>query len=210
MTKDQIYKHIKNSSVPISVKEDYKKELKIIKKKYGTPLHKCLLNGFKSLFPAAGIYLLVIFSCIFLKFFCENIEPLSNWLDENDFIADLVVIFWMILVVVGIVMTLKAFSFVFECFSDAFQNLGSDYRSKELEVIKKYNEIGYYPQYNNIADCIKLDGHCAYYDDYRDLFRCPIDDSSISNNRSNFRCFSSDYYTCNKCEKLQNIYSYFS
>lgn len=208
MTKYAINKHMLNAKIPREVKEEYKKEIKFVKAKYSKSLPSRIKSAIVELmFPMGLIYLLVVGIYLSMMILPQISDTINEWAEVNL----IYYIISIVLIIAIIIMTVKAFGFIWDIFSDALTDRGEKYIEEKNKVIDKYNDIGYYPQYEKLSDVYSADGCCAYYDDYQEIFRCPIDDSPIPReNNLNYRCLSRNYSSCTECEKIKNIYSYFN
>lgn len=206
----QLNNYINNSSVSNSIKSEYKKEVELAKKKFGKPFYLKLKDALINiLFPGGIVYTIVVGGFLFMWLFCDYYMPFNHWLDEHDTVAKIYIIIALILLVIGVVLTFKSFFYIVTAFSDAFRSESDRYYEEKRKITLKYNEMGYYPQYEKISDCIEIDGHCVYYDDNRDVFLCPIDNSLVSSDRTNYKCFSlTRCYECEKLKKFMNGYYY--
>lgn len=197
MTKYALSKYIENANVPQSTRQAYEKEAKQVKKKYTRSLSSRLGEAiFDLFFPGGLIYFLVVGVFLALLYLPEISDTFYRWSDHT-----LYTIILFILLIAGVVLTFKSFGYIYEVFSFSLSNRGSEYETKKSELIAKYNEMGYYPQYKTLRDVHERERQCAYRDDYTGDYRCPLDDSLVS--ISDRKCFSPDFSTCKECEKLK-------
>lgn len=202
MTKYALLKYRENFQIPQSMRQAYEKEAKQVKKKYTRSLSARLREAiFFLFFPGGLIYFLVVGSFLALLYLPKVSTTFDRWDDYS-----LYFIIQLILLIVGVVLTFKSFGYIYEVFSDCLSDRGREYETKKSELIAKYNEMGYYPQYKTLRDVFENAGRCAYYNEYDECFCCPIDDSPVRT--SDIRCFSSSFSTCKECEKLKKEFRF--
>lgn len=92
---------------------------------------------------------------------------------------------------------------------DLFTQKDKSLKEDKIKLIDKYNDFGYYPQYESIVSEIRADKYCAYYDENLECFRCPVDDAFVGHSADTKKCIQNGYINeCETCVKNKLMHTY--
>lgn len=197
-----------NRYISLEIRQAYQDEIQKAEKQYGTPIGMRRRRAFQKSRLAIISEIVLICAIILWPIISDSnsafkITALEMWLDANRTRGEIYVVLWFVMMITAVILFVK----IRKAYNKELNDAGKAFQEKKEEIIEKYENMGYYPEYEDLYTVFSKNGRCAYYDVDKEAQCCPVTGERIGFSNESRSCFSSDFSDCRNCETMKSFLS---